>query len=367
MGYGAILGKSFDGFTKEQTMTQSTAALYNLPTTAVPNDVFNILSASALYKTVAATQQLGSLTEGSIIYLNENGSPVPFYVAKQNYESSYNTNRTLVVRKDVVTQGAWNSSSVNTYDGSTIDEWFNSTYMATLDSDVQTAIGTTNIPATSPYNSGVIRLNKAVFALSGTEIGFTAMALNIEGSKLSISNSLAMETEIYYWTRSPINSDSATVYVGSRFPNSASAYYSSNASIYYRPAFTLPSTFTAYIEEPTTGLYDVLDNPIMPLSGMPRIATGSYKGNGNASTTEDIRTLNCGFPPQLVIVFRDGGNATFSGLFVRPCTYGLARFDGNDTVKVTWSDTGVSWRSADGYADRCLNTSGITYLWWAIG
>ena len=103
------------------------------------------------------------------------------------------------------------------------------------------------------------------------------------------------------------------------------------------------------------------------LSGMPRIATGSYKGNGNASTTEDIRALNCGFPPQMVIVFRDGGGATFSGLFVRPCEYGLSRFDSNGTVKVTWSDTGVSWSSSNGYVDYSLNTSGITYLWWAIG
>ena len=103
------------------------------------------------------------------------------------------------------------------------------------------------------------------------------------------------------------------------------------------------------------------------LKTIPRLASGRYTGNGNASTTEEIRTLDCGFPPQMVIVFRDGGGATFSGLFVRPCAYGLSRFDSNGTVKVTWSETGVSWRSTNGYVDYSLNSSGATYLWWAIG
>lgn len=44
---------------------------------------------------------LSTITPGAILYLNESGSPVPFYIAKHDYESGLNgAGRTLVVRKD---------------------------------------------------------------------------------------------------------------------------------------------------------------------------------------------------------------------------------------------------------------------------
>ena len=44
---------------------------------------------------------LNTITPGAILYLNESGSPVPFYIAKHDYESGLNgAGRTLVVRKD---------------------------------------------------------------------------------------------------------------------------------------------------------------------------------------------------------------------------------------------------------------------------
>ena len=101
--------------------------------------------------------------------------------------------------------------------------------------------------------------------------------------------------------------------------------------------------------------------------GMPKLATGSYTGNGNANTGETLRTLDCGFAPKLVVVMRDGGNATYSGLFVRPMSNGLSRFDSNATVRLTWTSTGVSWSTSDGYVDNSLNTSGAKYYWIALG
>ena len=78
--------KSSQKFKQDGLFSAATAALFGLGTDAVPDDVFEILSQAALYKTITPTAQLGTLPEGSIIYLNENGSPVPFYVAKQGYE-----------------------------------------------------------------------------------------------------------------------------------------------------------------------------------------------------------------------------------------------------------------------------------------
>ena len=98
-----------------------------------------------------------------------------------------------------------------------------------------------------------------------------------------------------------------------------------------------------------------------------RIATGRYTGNGTASTTEKVRTLNCGFPPQLVLVMQDSSNASFSGIFVRPCICAPSRLDSNAIVRLTWGNLDVSWESVDGRAENALNSAGSTYCWWAIG
>ena len=346
------------------------------------------LSSAALYKTSAPTQEIGTLAEGTIIYLNENGSPVPFYVAKQNYEPGHNTNRTLVVRKDAVTQGAWNSSNVNTYDGSTIDTWFNSTYLNTLDSGVRTAIGTTNIPATSPYNSGVVRLEKGVFALSGTELGLTSAGLNAEGTTVPISSMLKIAynngTAIVYWTRSPQTSSTSNAFEVVQH-GEINAFSSNYTSAYYRPAFTLPSTFTAYLDEPTPGLYDIQNNLLLPLSGsgtgFAQIETGSYIGTekfGKGSPNK----ITFGFEPNILIVTGVGGSATKYqdiGFFIRNAERSFGTGAGQLSIRynggldssanvVTWNGKTVSWYSpsASNQASIQLNNRG-TYNYVAFG
>lgn len=375
MGYGGILGQATNTYTKDQTLTQAIAALYNLGTDAVPNDVFNILSASALYKTVAPTQQLGSLTEGSIIYLNESGTPVPFYVAKQNYEPDYNTNRTLVVRKYAVMQGQWNSSGVNTYNGSTIDTWFNSTYLSTLDSDAQTAIGTTNIPATSPYNSGVIRLEKGVFALSATELNQTSSKINTEGTVIPITYTiLGIASTGSLWTRSPGNSSTsaaiAIVTSGTGDTQTVTNSYK------YLPAFTLPSTFTAYLDEPTTGLYDIQNNLLLKLPGV-QIETGSYTGTG-AYGSNNPNSLTFGFEPKFVIVTTikpSGSNYYFTGFFTKGATTAQTVRSGGNSITsaayggivwTTWVGNSVFWYDTTSSDNQFNGSSGI-YSYLAIG
>ena len=92
---------------------------------------------------------LSELAEGSIIKINENGSPIEFYVAKHNYESSLNgTGRTLVVRKDCYDDRQWHSSNDNKYAYSAINSWLNSTYKNLLDADIREVIGTTKFKYT---------------------------------------------------------------------------------------------------------------------------------------------------------------------------------------------------------------------------
>lgn len=198
---------------------------------------------------------LADIAEGSLVKINENGSPVEFYVAKHDYESGLNgTGRTLLVRKDCYAKLAWDEVSssgtcVNTYSNSTINAWFNSTYKAMLDSDVQTAIGTTKFYYT-PGNTNftVTTLSRAIFALSYTELGMSYSTANVEGSALPIANTLKIAyldgSACEQWTRTPrVNNTEAVWYMGTD-AGCTSAYILKG----YRPALTIPAT-TLFDEE----------------------------------------------------------------------------------------------------------------------
>ena len=189
--------------------------------------------------------KLGDIAEGSIVKLNESGSPVEFYVAKHDYESALNgAGRTLLVRKDCYDTRAWHSSNVNAYASSAIDTWLNGAYKALLDADIQSVIGTTKFYYTPGNGStSVTTLTRAIFLLSVTELGKTASYANTEGSALPIASTLQMAyrtgSAVVQWTRSPrTNNTSSAVYLntgGNVSGNGCTITYGS------RPAFTLPS------------------------------------------------------------------------------------------------------------------------------
>lgn len=346
---------------KATLLKDATAALFGLGTDAVPDDVLKVLSQAALYKTVTPTAQLGTLAEGSIIYLNENGQPVPFYVAKQNYEPTYNTDRVLIVRKGAYQQGNWNETNVNTYNGSTIDTWMNGTYLQMLDSDVQSAVSTTNIPATSPYNSGVIRLEKSIFALSGTELGESGSPMNVEGSALPIVSILIRLDESGQFTRSPLNNSTTNFY---QFTSNGGLtegnYQSSNG---YVPSFTLPASFEVLLS-PVTGLYTVTNDLIMALPSV-QIETGSYTGTGTYGSSNP-NTLTFGFVPKFVVV----GYATNQWLiFITTDAENSDAFYASTDYpnKYTISGNELKWYTIGTNAVYQLNGSGLTYRFIAIG
>ena len=193
-----------------------------------------------------ATTTLGSKATGSIIKLKENGKLVDFYVAKHDYESSLNgAGRTLVVRKDVYDQRQWHSSNVNAYASSTIDSWLNSTYKNLLDADIRSLIGTTKIRYTPGNgNNTVSTLERAIFALSPTELGQSNTYANTEGSALPIASTLRIAyhngSATTQWTRSP-----NTLYTSRAWWLNFNGNIGSSGCVYpygFRPAFTLPSS-----------------------------------------------------------------------------------------------------------------------------
>ena len=135
--------------------------------------------------TPLAVIDLGSIPEGGIIKLTEDGSGVNFYVSKHNYENNLNgTGRTLVVRKDVYDQRQWNNSNVNAWGNCTMLQWLNNTYQSLIDSDIQSLMGTTTYYYTPGNgNWAVTTRSDSVFLLSHTELGGSTTYANVEGKR----------------------------------------------------------------------------------------------------------------------------------------------------------------------------------------
>ena len=191
---------------------------------------------------------LSTITPGAILYINESGSPVPFYIAKHDYESGLNgAGRTLLVRKDCYDNRAFNRGN-NAFSGSSMDTWLNNTWLKLLDADIQAAISKTKFYYTTGNgNNTVTTLQRAVFLLSVTELGQSSPYANTEGTALdsAVCSKLAIA---YYdgnaarpWTRTPSTRDTSYVFClridGGLERNKSSSFKNS------RPTFTLPDTF----------------------------------------------------------------------------------------------------------------------------
>lgn len=188
---------------------------------------------------------LSDLSPGTILTINENGTPVQFYVAKHDYESDLNgAGRTLVVRKDCYDMRQWHSSDINIYASSTIDSWLNVTYKNLLDANIRGVIGTTKIKYTiGGDNHTVGTLERAIFLLSATELNRSESWFNVEGTALEIASSLQIAymngSAVSQWTRSP--STYYYYYTVYLFSNGVVSNYYCTSTYGSRPAFTLPS------------------------------------------------------------------------------------------------------------------------------
>ena len=154
---------------------------------------------------------LAELAEGTLIKILENGSPVEFYVAKQDYESGMNgAGRVLCVRKKL-----WNNIPFDTDDktaflpDSTLAVRLNEQYKSRLSSKVQEMIGTTTFRCFRGRDSALERVSLSIFIPSLRELGFNDGPS--DGSRLPIYKTLqsvvkpVASNQIYVCTRSPFS------------------------------------------------------------------------------------------------------------------------------------------------------------------
>lgn len=178
---------------------------------------------------------LGAMELGTLVKLNENGTPAEFYVACHNYEAGLNGNgRTLLVRKDCYDMCKF-SNQKSSYAHSDLNAFLVGTYFNLLDAGVREMVGTTKF-----YSTDAPTLERSVFQLSVTELS----GAQKEGSILPISSLLSVAhlngSGNPQWTRTPVTSFPGFVHcLDDRGHASALGFNNLCGS---RPAFTLPAS-----------------------------------------------------------------------------------------------------------------------------
>lgn len=188
---------------------------------------------------------LSTVALGDILMLNENGSPVPFYVCKHDYESGLNGNgRTLIVRKDCYNRMAFSEwSTSNLFLTSSIAEFLTKTWIGLLGSAIQDAAGQTKIYCYIDEYETKREVTRNAFILSTTEL----MPYGNEGTPLdpAVRSLLAIAkingSPLEQWTRTTKEYTSTDAYVLDTAGNISTQYIGNGNGM--RPAFTLPSTY----------------------------------------------------------------------------------------------------------------------------
>lgn len=208
-------------------------------------------------------QLLGNVAVGTVLKLNESGSPQNYIVVHQGKPSSIydeSCNGTWLLRQDLIESRVWDDGNVNKLESSDIQAWLNSTMLGKYDSNIQAAIKQVKIPYRKNGGSGgsdqtgANGLSCKVFLLSGYEVGWTTSVnryFPVDGAKLSYFESgteLSANNKriaklngsaIYWWLRSPHTRNTLSAFC----VDSGGGWNGNEADKYYgvRPAMVMPT------------------------------------------------------------------------------------------------------------------------------
>lgn len=376
------------------------------------------LNKLALAATYAATPipkysqvdvNLATAQSGDIINLPVNGVMVPHIVVQVGnpdpsmYDSS--CDGVWLLRQDIVENGQWNSTNVNTLAGSTIMSTM-AGYVTDYDPTVQAAIQTVKIPycvgggdttvktladgleckmfPLSAYEVGWSDSDNSNFPIDGHVLEYFENTLTIDIKRIAYRNGLPVS-----WSLRSINKNTEDLYF---FCNGNGNYgngYVANTDT-LRHCFLLPTTFTAtyYVDESgnvhpsqeytTAGdFYDLWGNIIPTV----KIATGNYTGTGTYGSSNP-NTLTFSFEPKIVFVIPLGSNnngpgilypAFYTEAYISYAYISQSSVSGVATLTQAFENYAnlvgktVSWYAASNTAQKQLNISGAKYYYIAIG
>lgn len=202
---------------------------------------------------------ISTLTVGSSVYLNENGSPAEYLVIHAGLPNSTlyddSCDGVWLLRKDIYENKPWNSTTSNNYSTSSIHTHLNNVFLSMLDDNVKSVIKTVKVPygvggGTNTVESGSNGVSAQIFLLSANEVGlYDTSEYPTDGSCLSYfdgaSNSLRVAKlngiASYWWLRSPdVGNNSVWTIIGTG--TTKYSYAATGTSYGVRPALILPHT-----------------------------------------------------------------------------------------------------------------------------
>lgn len=241
---------------------------------------------------------ISEIPVGSIIKINENGTPVEYLVVHQGLPSSMydaSCNGTWALRKDIKELGVLDADNSNVLPGADIFTVM-ANYIIQFDPAIQAAIQTVKIPycvggGSSTVKSGADGLECKIFPLSGYEVGWTTKTderFPVDGYVLNYfqgTSSGAEQKRVSYFngeakgwfTRSAYTPESGSVWVVLENEN----YQSQGTVLTYglRPAFVLSPDLT--VSDDGTVIADLPEKK--PLNEMSWADIGKVARAGVAS------------------------------------------------------------------------------------
>lgn len=205
--------------------------------------------------------QVGSLTDGSLIGIYENGVLVPYIKVQNAFKTGPGYNEytnALVVRLNCVTMmPLYESAQAPIYAGSTIDSWLESEFYNTLDAATKGVMPTVYVQYTNA-SGGLNTILRKVFILSLTEYGYDEPAgFGDAGSNMLYFLNGGADRRVSTYDGSPVKHYTRTV---GRSTGLASVLDESGVTEVVgettvagvRPAFLLPLTFEVTAMVPST-------------------------------------------------------------------------------------------------------------------
>lgn len=200
---------------------------------------------------------IGNLTVGTSVKLNVSGNSLEFLVVHQglpgdSYDES--CDGTWLLMKDIYENRAWNSTTTNTYESSTINAYLNADFCNMFDTAVQNAIKQAKIPyragtgSDGTDKSGANGLPCKAFLLSAAELDIVGTNDPVNGSVLAYFADADNKKKIanldgtaaLWWTRTPSNTTDSTVRVNSSGKRNTTRVTTESG---IRPAIILSSDF----------------------------------------------------------------------------------------------------------------------------
>lgn len=199
-----------------------------------------------------------SLAVGTTVKLMEGGTAIEYLVVNQGipgnsslYDAS--CDGTWLLRKDCHSKRAWNTSNINNYETSAINNWLNGDFFNSFGSVEQAAIKQVKIPygkgaGSSSITSGASGLPVKIFLLGCAELEITGSSLMTDGATLAYFSGAADSDRVamlngataFWFTRSTYSGNSSRVYSITFSGGAGWGNASDPNSI--RPALVLPKT-----------------------------------------------------------------------------------------------------------------------------